>query len=100
MDKSLKSFHVLLICCLLILVIYCLKTALFGLRSLPGPLLGRISNLYRLWLLSNGRGPIEYWKLHQKYGQVVRIGPNQVSLSDPAMIPIIYDMKGRFFKVI
>src|SRR5687767_14762472 len=29
-------------------------------------------------------------KLHQQYGPVVRIAPNEVSCSDPAVIPTIY----------
>lgn len=32
-------------------------------------------------------------------GSIIRIGPNEVSISDPAMIPIIYDIQQKFTKV-
>ncbi|OCK74442.1 cytochrome P450 [Lepidopterella palustris CBS 459.81] len=45
-------------------------------------------------------GHIEQTQLeaHRKYGSIVRIGPNEVSISDPAAIPIIYDKEQRFEK--
>lgn len=99
MDTPTQAFAILLLCCLLLWVYTITKAGTSRLRSLPGPLAGRISAYFRVWLLSTGRGPIIYWELHKKYGPVVRTGPNHVSLSDPAMIPVIYDVKGKFFKV-
>ena len=61
-----------------------------GLRSLPGPLSARFFRFYRSSLVFGGKAPEEYRKLHEQYGQVVRVGPNHVSISDPAAIPIIY----------
>ena len=87
------------ICCLSLLGHITVKVLTSRIRSLPGPFLGRISKYYRVWLLSTGKGPIKYWKLHKEYGPVVRTGPNHVSLSDPAMISIVYDMKNKFSKV-
>ncbi|KAF7536559.1 hypothetical protein G7054_g4414 [Neopestalotiopsis clavispora] len=66
--------------------------------GLPGPIWGRLSGLYRIWLLSDGRGPIHYAELHRKYGPVVLTGPKHVSISDFAMIPVIYDAKNAFIK--
>ena len=37
--------------------------------------------------------------LHKKYGPLVRIGPNHVSVSDPKAINIIYGLKTGFTKV-
>ncbi|KAH6988450.1 cytochrome P450 [Ilyonectria destructans] len=53
-----------------------------GLRNIPGP-----------W----GDAPLRYRELHQRYGAIVRTGPNHVSVSDPSMIPVIYGI-GRNFK--
>ncbi|KAK5120582.1 hypothetical protein LTR85_006238 [Meristemomyces frigidus] len=36
--------------------------------------------------------------LHNKYGSLVRIAPNVVSISDPSEIPKIYNIKGNFTK--
>ena len=38
-------------------------------------------------------------KLHHKYGSVVRIGPNIVSISDADAIDKIYGVKTDFIKV-
>ncbi|PVH68975.1 cytochrome P450 [Cadophora sp. DSE1049] len=42
--------------------------------------------------------PRNYRALHDKYGPIVRVGPNHVSVSDPAMIPIIYGISSKFTK--
>jgi hypothetical protein len=70
-----------------------------GLRSLPGPVLARFSYLYRLLMVYNGDGPLNYRKIHQKYGPIVRVGPNEVSVADPNMIPVIYGIGSKFTKV-
>jgi hypothetical protein len=37
--------------------------------------------------------------MHEKYGDVVRIGPNMVSFSNPKAIPTVYPMRPGFPKV-
>ena len=37
--------------------------------------------------------------MHEKYGPVVRIGPNVLSLNYPELISTIYDTKGNYQKV-
>jgi len=70
-----------------------------GLRKLPGPILARFSGLYRLSLVSAGRAPYEYRKVHELYGPIVRIGPSHVSVSDPTAIPQIYGIGTNYLKV-
>ena len=70
-----------------------------GLRKLPGPLLARFSGTYRLSLVYGGNALYEYRRLHQKYGTIVRAGPNHVSVSDPAAIPQIYGIGRNYLKV-
>ena len=70
-----------------------------GLRTLPGPFLARISGLYRLSLVYDGDAPRQYRKVHEKYGPVVRVGPNHVSVADPSAIPIIYGIGSSYRKV-
>ena len=72
-----------------------------GLRNLPGPLSARFTRWYRSSLVFGGKAPEEYRKVHAKYGPMVRVGPNHVSVSDPAAIPIIYGIGTgtKFLKV-
>lgn len=69
------------------------------LRNVPGPFWAKVSGLYRLSMVKGGRAPAEYRELHQKYGPVVRVGPNHVAVSDPSAIPIIYGLGSKFLKV-
>ena len=81
-------------------ILYTLHTAYRkGIMSVPGPWVAKFTILYRLSLVIQGKAPEEYGKLHTKYGQVVRVGPNQVSLNDPAVIPQIYGISAKFGKV-
>ena len=37
--------------------------------------------------------------MHEQYGDVVRFGPNMVSISDPSVISTVYPMRAGFPKV-
>lgn len=67
--------------------------------SIPGPLIGRLTTYYRVWLLMWGDAPRRYAELHRKYGPVVQTGPYHISISESRWIPIVYDNKHRFRKV-
>ncbi|KAH8683619.1 cytochrome P450 [Ilyonectria robusta] len=45
-----------------------------------------------------GNAHINYRKLHDKYGPIVRTAPNVVDISDPAVIPSIYAIGSKFVK--
>lgn len=87
-----------LVICLAILVYRVTQLSPSTLNTVPGPVLAPISGLYRVWLLLDGNGPAHYAKLHRKYGPVLRIGPNHISIADPIAILIIYDAKNQYFK--
>lgn len=70
-----------------------------GLRSLPGPFLARFTGFYRLSMVWRGDAPSQYRRIHEKYGPIVRVGPNHVSIADPSMINTIYGIGTRFLKV-
>lgn len=55
---------------------------LHPLRAYPGPLLNRISPLPWAIALSSGSSPRRAHLLHEKYGPVVRLGPNHLSYVD------------------
>lgn len=81
------------------LIIYTQRALRPGLRAVPGPFVARFSGLYRLYMSYSGQGPLHYRRLHEKYGKLVRVGWNHVSVSDPSMIPIIYGAGSKYLKV-
>jgi hypothetical protein len=68
------------------------------LKKLPGPFLAKFSNVWR-FLNHYGQTHIETQrKLHEKYGDYVRLGPNTVSIADASLIKTIYNTRGTFVK--
>ncbi|KLO15624.1 cytochrome P450 [Schizopora paradoxa] len=69
----------------------------------PGPLLARISKFWAMWIAFSGRQHVVYKELHEKHGPFVRIGPNELSISDPNAIPAVLGVgglpRGRFYEV-
>ncbi|KAK7690454.1 hypothetical protein QCA50_005552 [Cerrena zonata] len=53
------------------------------LAKYPGPLPGKISAFHLMWVSFKGRRHLYLQSLHEEYGDIVRIGPNEVSLLDP-----------------
>ncbi|KAI8944281.1 putative benzoate 4-monooxygenase cytochrome P450 [Xylaria longipes] len=68
------------------------------LRHIPGPLLPSLTNLPRVFWVKTGQSQEYYRQLHEKYGEVVRLGPNMVSISNPEAIPILYPTRPGFPK--
>ncbi|KAL2757301.1 hypothetical protein ACRALDRAFT_2025126 [Sodiomyces alcalophilus JCM 7366] len=67
-------------------------------RDIPGPLTARLSNW---WLLSTARRGKRYEivdEAHKKYGPVMRIQPNHVSINDDEAIQAIYGHGNGFLK--
>lgn len=68
------------------------------LRHIPGPFWASISDLPRLFWVKTKEAHLIHQQLHEKYGEVVRIGPNTVIFRDPAAIPTVYPMRAGFPK--
>ena len=64
------------------------------LRAFPGPLANRITVLPKLSHLVSGRLPYYVTSLHEQYGSVVRIAPNELAFTDPRAWKDIYSRKG------
>lgn len=60
------------------------------LKAFPGPIVARFTNLWRVYDIWKGRADITHNSLHRKHGPAVRLGPNMISLSDPALISRVY----------
>jgi hypothetical protein len=69
------------------------------LKNIPGPFLAKLTHLWRLVLVSGKQSSLTLRELHNRYGPVVRIGPNVLSLADPKWIRIVYATRGGFEKV-
>lgn len=51
------------------------------LAKFPGPRLNAITDLPGIYILLKGRFALEVKKLHDKYGSVVRVSPNELSFN-------------------
>jgi hypothetical protein len=70
-----------------------------GLRSIPGPTAARFTRLHRLFSVASGQIQQKERELHKKYGPIVRMGPNYVSIADPAGVPELYGFNAKYLKV-
>src|SRR5579862_446833 len=68
-------------------------------RDIPGPFLATISPLWRLRAALNGTLNNDITECHRKYGPIFRIAPDEVSISDPEAIKVIYAHGAGFTKV-
>ncbi|KAE8381755.1 cytochrome P450 [Aspergillus bertholletiae] len=85
--------------CIILAVSYLLwNHFLSPLRTFPGPFLARFTNLWRLQDVFKGRCDITHNQLHRRYGAAVRMGPNLLSLSDPSVIPYVFNSKNPWMK--
>lgn len=93
-----------LILTLLPFLIYFLYTQILDpllrsdLRQIPGPILAKFTNLYRLSLVNTGSAHIHHQALHKRHGPFIRLGPNTISIGTPAAIPILYNTRTRYPK--
>lgn len=68
------------------------------LRNIPGPFLASFSNFDRIWSCAKGDQMDYHLSLHKKYGPLVRVGPNHVSVSDGSAIQQLYSIGSKFTK--
>lgn len=69
------------------------------LRHIPGPFPACVTDLHRVYWVKTKRAHLILQEYHEKHGEVVRIGPNMVSISNPEVLPSIYTTRTGFPKV-
>jgi benzoate 4-monooxygenase len=69
-----------------------------SIRDIPGPFAAKFSSLWLLLQARRGRRYLSVEHAHQKYGKLVRIQPNHVSIADASAIPIVYGHGNGFLK--
>lgn len=73
-------------------------TTFAALRKVPGPLISKFSNV---WIGLHSRAGNRFHhvnKVHQKYGKVVRLGPDHVSIASEDALPLVYGHGNGFLK--
>lgn len=68
------------------------------LRSYPGPFLASTTRLWKVITTASGRSHLQHVALHRKYGPIVRIGPNEVSIASPEAARNVLSAGKRFYK--
>lgn len=80
-------------------IIVRLSRALFSpLKDIPGPFWTRFTTIWYFNRVRYGRFEHENISLHKEYGPIVRIAPNQYSISDVSAIKTVYGTGSRFAK--
>jgi benzoate 4-monooxygenase len=69
-----------------------------ALRAIPGPFAAKFSKLWLLLQARKGRRYLSVDEAHKKYGKLVRIQPDHVSIADDSAINIVYGHGNGFLK--
>ena len=81
---------------LLLVVLY--RLYLHPLARYPGPFLAKITDGYQLYHAWCGDIHLDGWRLHEIYGDIVRYGPNSVSINNNTALQDIYGAKANVQK--
>ncbi|KAK3689422.1 pisatin demethylase [Podospora appendiculata] len=68
------------------------------LRHIPGPPLAPFSKLWLFRKASSGRTHLDYYDACNKYGPIVRVGPNDVLTNDPNLMKMIWAVRSDYTK--
>ncbi|KAL9085407.1 MAG: hypothetical protein Q9159_004696 [Coniocarpon cinnabarinum] len=74
------------------------QTVLHPLAEYPGPFWAKLTNLYSVYHAVRGTRHSNLYELHRKHGEIVRFGPNHVSLSESKYLEPIYGSKANVQK--
>jgi benzoate 4-monooxygenase len=69
-----------------------------AIRDIPGPFAAKFTNLWLLLQARQGKRYKSVDEAHKKWGKLVRIQPNHVSVADESAINAIYGHGNRFLK--
>jgi len=61
-----------------------------GIRLYPGPFIAKFSDIWLGLVAKNGHRSEVVHEMHKKYGPLVRLAPNHISVADPDALAIIY----------
>ncbi|KAH7354879.1 cytochrome P450 [Rhexocercosporidium sp. MPI-PUGE-AT-0058] len=78
---------------ILLLVIY--RLYFHPLANYPGPVFGRMTDWYTVYHAWLANRHTDFHRLHQKYGEIVRVGPNRISVNSIEGLKAIYGSKAN-----
>jgi hypothetical protein len=86
-----------------ILILLCYRAFFHPLAGFPGPRLASVTGLWQLWHIVIGDWHVIIHGLHQKYGKVVRLAPNELSIVDESAMRALYGhgataVKGNWYR--
>ncbi|KAG4443116.1 hypothetical protein IFR05_001442 [Cadophora sp. M221] len=87
-QSTLRNLFIISTLSILYLLIY--RIAFHPLRNIPGPFLAKITGHWRNDRTWRGTWHDDILRLHERYGPVVRIAPNEVSVVDQKAIKLLY----------
>lgn len=98
LPSVMELYSIVLIYIPLLIGVYSLVWSIYSLTlhplsRIPGPLWASIS---RTWLMYHhwaGDVDIATRELHARYGPIVRIAPDEVTVADPSALPLIYPVQ-------
>lgn len=68
------------------------------LRRYPGPVLASVSRLWKLISTASGQTHLDHIALHKRYGPIVRIAPDEVSIASPEAARLLLSAGKGFHK--
>ncbi|KAI8984902.1 high nitrogen upregulated cytochrome P450 monooxygenase 2 [Trametes punicea] len=74
---------------LLLSVVFYRLSPWHPLARYPGPIYLKVSKLPLTWIASGGRQHLFIKRLHERYGDIVRTGPNEISIRNVEAIPSV-----------
>lgn len=84
--------------CLIIYYIHPFCTTYRHLSRVPGPLIAKFSNIWVGFSARRGQKFAAVDRAHRKYGKIVRIGFNHVSIADERALNVVYGHGNGFLK--
>lgn len=84
---------IVLVAIILLYAVY--QRYLHPLAKYPGPFLASVTDLWQAHQFFTLQQPYNLTKLHEKYGPVVRYGPDKLSVTYESAVPIIYQKSAR-----
>lgn len=94
LDHPIESIVVILGIYLCGYIIY--QQYLHPLAKFPGPFLASLTDLWQVHQFMTLQQPYTLTRLHEKYGSIVRYGPDKLSITDEEAIKLIYQTGGRY----
>ncbi|TFK79961.1 high nitrogen upregulated cytochrome P450 monooxygenase 2 [Polyporus arcularius HHB13444] len=94
LEKALLDSYAAYLSALVLSVVAYRLSPSHPLACYPGPISLRLSKLWMAFISRSGYQHLYYKDLHERYGNVVRIGPNELSIREPSAVMALVGPSG------